>query len=127
VVVGVVALDEAEVVGVVAVDVPDDDGSADEVDDDRPEVAVPPVAVVGVVAFDVDVDAGSVRRVAAAEWAVVSEATRTPNPTAAAVAVTPIVAVTRRTRARALSRACRARWSMWSGCRCWSVMSVAFR
>ncbi len=41
--------------------------------------------------------------VAAAEWAVVSEATRTPSPTAAVVAETPIRAVIRRTRAAAVS------------------------
>ena len=92
------------VVGVVVVGVADDPDDPEE--PEEPEVTVAPVFVVsfGPVAEPVDVDVVGVRT-AAEEWAVVSDATNTPRPTAAAVAATPISAVIRRTRALARSRA----------------------
>jgi hypothetical protein len=83
-------------------------------DDDDPEVVG--VVVVAVVP-DVDVPVDTLVEVA--EWAVVSEATRMPSPTAAAVAARTIAAVIRRTRDIARSRAWAAGWparSLWPGC-----------
>jgi hypothetical protein len=99
------------VVGVVVV------GAAELDDVDVPEVEVPPevVVVTRLPAEPAEVDVVVVG-VAADEWAVVSDATSTPSPTAAAVAATPISAVSRRTRAIARSRARPADWSS-PGCR----------
>ncbi len=74
-------------------------------DEDDPEEELGVVAgevVDGVVADD----EAAVCLAAAAEWVVVSTATRTPRPMAAAAADAPITAVPRRTRAKAWSRAC---------------------
>jgi len=96
-VVGVVVVGVAVVgVAVVAVDEAPADVLAADVVDDCPDT------VVGVVAVDAD---GLVWAVLEDEWAVPSVATRTPSPTAAADAATPMATVARRTRVTARSRA----------------------
>jgi hypothetical protein len=93
----------------------------DELDDDEPDV----VGVV-VVAEVPDAAEPAETLVGEAEWAVVSAATKMPNPTAAAVAAMVMAAVSLRTRDMALSRSQAAGWPVrwfWRG---WWAMSSPF-
>jgi hypothetical protein len=78
-----------------------------------------PVVVAGTVveAAVPDIDVLADGLVADAERAEVSEATRIPSPTAAAVETIPIAAASRRTRVTARSRAHPAGWGKRRGCR----------
>jgi hypothetical protein len=85
------------------------------VPDVEPELDVDGVVVDGVVVAVVAEVVEVTEWVVPSAWADASEATRTPSPTAAAVAPTATVAVTRRTRATARSRvdASGGRWPLW--------------
>lgn len=108
--------------GVVVVGV----AEVDDVDPPEEEVAPALVVVSPSPVEPADVDVVVVRVAADDEWAVVSDATNTPSPTAPAVAATPISAVIRRTRAIARSRARPAAWCSSSGCRCPCAISSPF-
>jgi hypothetical protein len=106
-VVGVVVLGVVVVAGLAAeADAEADDAPAEDAGDDCPDTVVGMVLVgLGLVEDPGVVAVTGV--VTADEWAVVSEATRTPRPTVPAAAAIPIDVVTRRTRclARSLDRA----------------------
>ena len=116
-------------VAVVAVDELTAAEAAAVVVDDCPDTVVGVAAVEGVVlelvAADVDVV-----WVVAEEWAVVLVATRTPSPTAPAVAARPMPTVARRTRVMARSRSRAAAWGEgWcdGGCSAMAGLSVVRR
>jgi hypothetical protein len=93
----------------------------DELDDDEPDVVgVVVVAEVPDATEPVDTLVGE------AEWAVVSAATKMPNPTAAAVAATVMAAVILRTRDMARSRSQAVGWPARSFWRGWWAMSSPF-
>jgi pyruvate/2-oxoglutarate dehydrogenase complex dihydrolipoamide acyltransferase (E2) component len=91
-----------------------------EADADAPEVVIADVPLVATVPA---VPVATVDPVPAAEWTV-GEATATPRPTAATVAVTPMATVARRMRTKASSRAWMRSWRMRR--RGWGAMASPF-